>query len=131
MLTIIADIYPDAPSNNILSLYKDVTEYFLGEIENLSGFRALKEVLLINVEADGKVLATQKRIFRSFMKWFLKERYFRNILSGNMNDKLAFIKYKNKIMLHYINNPHKWNSNKKKTAEGTRDISMLSKLECL
>jgi len=48
------------------------------------------------------------------MKWFLKERYFRNILNGNMNDKLAFIKYKNKIMLHYINKPHKWNSNKKK-----------------
>jgi hypothetical protein len=58
VLTIIADIYPEAPSNNILSVYKDVTEYFLGEIENLSGFRALKEVLLINVEIDGKGLAT-------------------------------------------------------------------------
>lgn len=58
VLTIIADIYPDTPSHNIIQVYKDVTEYFLGEIENLSGFRALKEVLLINPEVDGSVLAT-------------------------------------------------------------------------
>jgi len=58
VLSIISEIYPDAPSHNILSFYKDVTDYFLGEIENLSGFRALKDILLINPEIDGEILAT-------------------------------------------------------------------------
>ncbi|EAS01344.1 hypothetical protein TTHERM_00149540 (macronuclear) [Tetrahymena thermophila SB210] len=114
VLLIINEIYPDAPSQNKIQIYKDVTEFFLGEIENLSGFRALKDMLVVNPDMDGTILATQKKIFRDFMRWYLKERYFRNIINGNMKDKLAFIRYKNKIMLHYINKPHKWNSNKKK-----------------
>ena len=39
------------------------------------------------------------------MEWYLKERYLRNIIRGNMDNKLSFIKYKNNIMLHYINRP--------------------------
>lgn len=130
MLGIISDIYPETPTHNILAFYKDVTDFFLGEIENLSGFRALKDILVINTDLDGTILATQKKIFKEFIKWYLKERYFRSILTGNMNDKLAFIRYKNKIMLHYINKPHKWNSNKKKKFPSQKLSSpSLSKLE--
>jgi hypothetical protein len=47
------------------------------------------------------------------MKWYLKERYLRNLIRGNMIDKKSFINYKNNIMLHYIKSPQNWIANKK------------------
>jgi hypothetical protein len=38
-------------------------------------------------------------VFRDFMKWFLKEKYLRHCLEGDMNDKQAYIKYKNEVIL--------------------------------
>jgi len=50
-------------------------------------------------------------VFRRFCKWFLKERAVRYIMSGNMKDKSSYIRYKNKIMLYFIDKPSQWNSN--------------------
>ena len=33
------------------------------------------------------------------MRWFLKEKYLRHCLSGDMKDKQAYIKYKNEVIL--------------------------------
>jgi hypothetical protein len=41
----------------------------------------------------------ESRVFRDFMKWFLKEKYLRHCLTGDMNDKQAYIKYKNEVIL--------------------------------
>lgn len=56
----------------------------------------------------------EKIIFKKFSSWFLKERALRYILLGNMTDKLSYIKYKNDIMIHYINNPEEWLNNIKR-----------------
>jgi len=39
---------------------------------------------------------------RKFCSWFLKERSTRYILRGNMVDKPNYLKYKNHVMMKYI-----------------------------
>lgn len=33
-------------------------------------------------------------------------------MKGKMDNKLAYIKYKNEVMLKFLNKPEQWNSNK-------------------
>lgn len=53
-----------------------------------------------------------KRVFRIFSKWFLKNRAIRYILEGKMVEKLEFIKYKNHVLLKYIDHPERYFRNK-------------------
>ncbi len=40
-----------------------------------------------------------KRTFRTFFRWFLKERYVRYIIrDGKMTNKQAYISYKNNVI---------------------------------
>lgn len=39
------------------------------------------------------------KVFREFMRWFLKEKYLRHCLNGDMKDKESYIKYKNEVIL--------------------------------
>lgn len=49
VIEIIADLIPPMSSSTfVLNTYKQVTEFFLGEIENISGFRALKDLLVVS-----------------------------------------------------------------------------------
>lgn len=36
-------------------------------------------------------------------------------MKGKMDNKLAYIKYKNEVMLKFLNKPEKWVSNKNKS----------------
>ena len=53
-----------------------------------------------------------KKVFKSFCNWYLKKRSLRFILSGNMINKIDYLKYKNHIMLYYVKRPMNWISNK-------------------
>jgi len=97
-------------------IYADVTKYFLGEIEFVTGHRALQKLLEIRKD-ETEIIRKRKNIFLKFSRWFLKERALRYIIHGNMVDKISYIQYKNHIMLHYINRPEKWNSNAKKSGK--------------
>lgn len=55
-----------------------------------------------------------KQIFKMFARWFLQNRALRYILKGEMKDKKTYIKYKNEVMLRYLDTPNKWHSNKGK-----------------
>ena len=48
-------------------------------------------------------MATCKQVFREFYSWFLKERYLRYLLrDGKMDNKLAYIEYKNEHLFGYV-----------------------------
>ena len=70
-------------------------EELVGEIvrqkKNFTGPKALA----MFIEGDSAV----NRAFRAFMKWFLREKYLRHCLSGDMKDKEAYIRYKNEVIL--------------------------------
>lgn len=41
----------------------------------------------------------ESETFREFMKWFLKEKYMRHCLKGEMKDREIYIKYKNEVIM--------------------------------
>lgn len=53
----------------------------------------------------------------------------RYIIQGNMIDKLSYIRFKNEIMLHYIDRPERWNSNKVKHSSGPKNNISVKKEE--
>lgn len=59
----------------------------LAQKNGLTGPKALARFV-----ESGTVFAN---VFREFMRWFLREKYLRHCLSGDMKDKEAYIKYKN------------------------------------
>ena len=92
------------------ALYGRARLFMLGQLELISGYRALVELLTVDEsDPDADCVA----VFRSFAKWFLKERSNRYILSGNMVNKKQYIRYKNSVMLRYIEAPTKWQTSLK------------------
>lgn len=85
---------------NNLNLYESSQSLLKSNIELISGQRALNDFL--NYSETTEELRI-KQVFRQFMVWFLKERYIRYIISGNMANKKQYIKYKNQVMLQLIN----------------------------
>jgi len=67
--------------------------------------------LCFHEEDETKMM--EKKVFRKFTYWFLKERAFRYIITGAMTDKASYLKFKNEIMLLYVNKPEIWTSNSK------------------
>ncbi len=63
------------------------------------------------MDEDTVEMKNIKIAFRKFAKWFLQNRSLRYILSGNMADKLQYIKYKNFVLLQFIDKPEKWKNN--------------------
>jgi len=94
-------------------LYENVTEFYTRNIEKISGFRVLKEYL-VPTEEDDDMMVRYKSVFKEFTRWFLKNRIVRYILKGDMADKLSYIRYKNQVMLKYLDRPDSWVSNKGK-----------------
>jgi len=75
-------------------LYDEVTGFYARNIEKISGFRVLKEYIVPQMEDDERMVE-YKRIFKEFVRWFLKHRIVRYILKGEMDDKVTYIRYKN------------------------------------
>jgi len=92
------------------NLYNSSTSYLLSKIEFVTGHRAFRELLCYN-EEEGEIKILEKQVFRKFTYWFLKERAFRYIITGAMTDKQSYLKFKNEIMLLYVNRPESWTSN--------------------
>ncbi|KRX06480.1 hypothetical protein PPERSA_05093 [Pseudocohnilembus persalinus] len=92
-------------------LYSDATQYFIRNLEKISGLRVLKQYLNYEQEPDPEI-QEYKKIFKNFYKWFLKNRITRYILKGKMDNKEMYIQYKNNVMLKYSENLEKWNCNK-------------------
>lgn len=65
--------------------------HLLQEKKNFTGPKALQ----LYIEQENAFSAT----FREFMRWFLKEKYLRHCLTGDMENKEAYIRYKNEVIL--------------------------------
>jgi hypothetical protein len=59
--------------------------------KNFTGPKALQ----LYVEEESSF----SKVFRDFMRWFLKEKYLRHCLTGDMENKEAYIRYKNEVIL--------------------------------
>jgi hypothetical protein len=70
---------------------EEFIEHILNQKKHFTGPKALA----MYVEREN-VFA---RVFREFMRWFLREKYLRHCLNGDMKDKEAYIKYKNEVVL--------------------------------
>ncbi|EAR86473.2 hypothetical protein TTHERM_00036940 (macronuclear) [Tetrahymena thermophila SB210] len=92
--------------------YEKIVPFIRSSIPKISGHRAFKDLLAILKEEEEDV-KQQKLIFRKFAKWFLRERSLRYIMLGNSEDKTQYIRFKNQVMLHFINKPEQWNANLK------------------
>ena len=66
-------------------------KHIVKEKKNFTGPKALQ----MYIEQESPLSA----VFREFMKWFLKEKYLRHCLTGDMDNKEAYIKYKNEVIL--------------------------------
>ncbi|KAM3140438.1 hypothetical protein pb186bvf_007418 [Paramecium bursaria] len=86
-------------------------KYFLQNIEILSGFRVLKDNLVI-FEDDSINVQQRKRIFKDYLVWFLTTQGTYSILSCEANNIKEYLRYKNEILLYYIQVPELWYSNK-------------------
>ncbi|KRX06921.1 hypothetical protein PPERSA_07084 [Pseudocohnilembus persalinus] len=94
-------------ANLPFKIYQRCYDYFMQQLEGLTGHRAYASLLTFN--DDNRLV--EKMILRKFSTWFLKKRALRYILNGNMKDKKSYINYKNKVMINFINQPEAWTSN--------------------
>lgn len=84
---------------------EEVKKLYRGKIESFTSIAELRKEW--SDQKNGL-----KRVFKIFSKWFLKNRAIRYILEGKMVEKLEFIKYKNHVLLKYIDQPERYFRNK-------------------
>ena len=88
------DVYPDKVAQ--ICQEKGIgKEKFVREIGKLKKNFTGPKALAMFVEEESAL----SQAFRAFMKWFLREKYLRHCLSGEMKDKEAYIRYKNEVIL--------------------------------
>ena len=77
--------------------YSQVTSYYQDRIKDVFGTNHL--IQLLTPENNEEIAI--KRVFRVFMRWFLRERYVVYLMKkGRMGDKESYIDYKNKSLLY-------------------------------
>lgn len=85
----------EAKVKEICNRQKVTTDEFLQHIlsakKNFTGPKALQ------MYVDERTPLTET--FREFFSWFLREKYLRHCLKGDMINKEAYIKYKNEVIL--------------------------------
>jgi hypothetical protein len=76
--------------NNFVDV-DDFLTHIVGQKKYFTGPKALS----MYVDSEDSF----NKVFKEFMRWFLKEKYLRHCLSGDMKDKEAYIKYKNEVIM--------------------------------
>ncbi|CAD8206816.1 unnamed protein product [Paramecium pentaurelia] len=85
-------------------------DYYQKNLHSINGFRSLKNQLIID-QKDTSELKLWKRVFQSYMVWFLNKRASLFILNGEANNFKEYLRFKNEVMLFYTQFPEQWCSN--------------------
>ncbi|CAD8117880.1 unnamed protein product [Paramecium sonneborni] len=85
-------------------------DYYQKNLQNINGFRSLKKQLIIDQKDMGEQ-KLWKRVFQSYMVWFLNQRASLFILNGEANNFKEYLRFKNEVMLFYAQFPEQWCSN--------------------
>ncbi|CAD8043998.1 unnamed protein product [Paramecium primaurelia] len=85
--------------------------FYQQNLEIISGFRVLKDHLIIQV-GEPKEEQERKRIFQQYLIWFLSSQATKCILQSEANNIAEYVKYKNDVLLYYVQQPSQWYSNK-------------------
>lgn len=104
--------------NNTI-LFENTLQFVSEGISAVSGHRTFRDLLVQN-DTDSQSVQESKSVLKSFSKWFLRERSLRFIILGNSEKKTQYIRYKNQVMLHFIDKPQDWNANFKIKAQPFR-----------
>ena len=80
---------------DICEFYGADEEAFIDHIGREKKHFTGPKALLMYVERE----SVFSKVFREFMRWFLREKYLRHCLNGDMKNKEAYIKYKNEVIL--------------------------------
>jgi hypothetical protein len=83
--------------------YAASKSYFLSRIERITGPSHVPSLFVAAEEWERPI----KEAFREFFLWFTKERYLRYlILEGKMEQKEAYIEYKNTVLMSLVSKTH-------------------------
>lgn len=83
--------------------YNASKTYFLGRIERITGPSHVPSLFVAGEEWEKPI----KAAFKEFFIWFTKERYLRYlILEGKMEQKEAYIEYKNTVLMALVHQAH-------------------------
>ncbi|KAM3127806.1 hypothetical protein pb186bvf_020085 [Paramecium bursaria] len=94
-------------------------QYYNKILESITGFRVLREQLIST--NDKEIDQNRKRAFKQYLIWYLETRATQIILQGETKYPTEYIKYKNEVLLYYVQEPEKWNSNNPEWKGGTFD----------
>jgi hypothetical protein len=84
------------------SNYNECKGYYLKKVEMVTGPSHLPELFEPSAN-EPEHIASCKKVFKHFYRWFLRERYLRYLLlEGKMSDKKAYIEYKNSHLFSYL-----------------------------
>ena len=76
--------------------YAEVRDFYKPQLKEQFGINHLNSLIAPNEQKEVKI----KKVFRTFMKWFLREKYLVYLVKhGKMGDKESYIDYKNKTLL--------------------------------
>jgi hypothetical protein len=53
----------------------------------------------------------RKNHFKNYLAWFLINRASIQIIQGEVSNPREYIKYKNEVLLYYVQRPEEWYSN--------------------
>jgi hypothetical protein len=95
--------------------YSTSKTYFLSKIERITGPSHVPSLFVASESWERPI----KAAFREFFIWFTKERYLRYlILEGKMDQKEAYIEYKNTVLMSLINKSDQNPKSNDSSAEG-------------
>lgn len=86
------------------------TQYYNKHLEQITGFRVLKNHLILSPDESPEV-TTRKLRFRKYLAWFLSDRASLHIILGEVNNPREYLRYKNEVLLYYVQRPEEWYSN--------------------
>ena len=77
--------------------YSEVRDFYKIQLKEQFGINHLNVLMAPMEKEEVKI----KKVFRTFMKWFLREKYLVYLVKhGKMGDKESYIDYKNKTLLY-------------------------------
>jgi hypothetical protein len=77
--------------------YAELHKYYEERFNEVFGITHLS--LLITPQQENEI--NMKKVFRSFLKWFIREKYMFYLLKyGKMTEKEKYVEFKNKYLLY-------------------------------
>jgi hypothetical protein len=89
---------------------KTFKNFYNRSLEQITGFRVLRDHLIAS-EEETQCIRNRKLAFKHYLVWYLKNKATAMILKGETQYPAEYLKYKNEVLLYYVQMPQEWVSN--------------------